>query len=83
VVCGSVILMPSTSQPSNNRARQRQGLEIPHGLCRRCVRALSRRLRDLPGVVSFEIDASAERVWINGDVDPAVAQEAVRDLSCS
>ena len=75
--------MPSTNQPSNHRARQRQGLEIPHGLCRRCVRALSGRLRDLPGVVSFEIDASAGRVWINGDVDPALAQEAVRDLSCS
>jgi hypothetical protein len=75
--------MSSTSQPSNHRARQRQGLEIPHGLCRRCVRALSRRLRDLPGVVSFEIDASAGRVWINGDVDPAAAHAAVRDLSCS
>ena len=75
--------MPSSSQPSDHRARQRLGLEIPRGLCRRCVRALSRRLRDLPGVVSFEIDASAGRVWINGDVHPAVAQEAVRDLSCS
>src|SRR3954469_5409262 len=73
--------MPISSQPSDHRARQRQGLEIPRGLCRRCVRALSRRLRDLPGVVSFEIDASAGRVWINGDVDPVVAQEAVRDLS--
>ena len=75
--------MPTSSQPSDHRARQRLSLEIPHGLCRRCVRALSRRLRDLPGMVSFEIDASAGRVWINGDVDPAAAQEAVRDLSCS
>jgi hypothetical protein len=34
-------------------------------------------------MVSFEIDAAAGRVLINGDVDPAAAQEAVRDLDCS
>jgi len=78
-----VILMTSTSEPSDQRAGQRQGLEIPRGLCRRCVRALSRRLRDVPGVVSFEIDASAGGVWVNGDVDPALAQEAVRGLGCA
>jgi hypothetical protein len=70
---GSVIRMPSPSQP----------VEIPQGLCRRCVRALSRRLRDLPGVVSFEIDAAAGRVWISGEVDPAAAHAAIDDLSCS
>src|SRR4051794_23660596 len=79
---GSLILMPSTSEPSNHRERHRQGLEIPQGLCRRCVRALSGRLRDLPGVVSFEVDAAAGRVWVSGDVDPAAAQATVRDLSC-
>jgi hypothetical protein len=83
VVCGSVILMPSSNQPSNHRVRQRQGLEIPHGLCRRCVRALSRRLRDLPGMVSFQVDAADGHVWIHGEVDPAAAQDAVRGLSCS
>jgi ribosomal protein S14 len=75
--------MPGTSQPSNHRAGRQQGLEIPQGLCRHCVRTLSRRLRDLPGVVSFEIDAGAGRVWISGEVDPAAAQAAVDDLSCS
>jgi hypothetical protein len=44
---------------------------------------LSRRLRDLPGVVSFEIDAAAGRVWISGDVAPEAAAEALRGLSCS
>jgi Heavy-metal-associated domain len=72
-VGGRLIRMPSTSQP----------IEIPQGLCRRCVRALSRRLRDLPGVVSFEIDAAAGRVWISGEVDPAAAHAAVDDLDCS
>jgi|SRR3954451_7019881 hypothetical protein len=80
---GSLILMPSTSQASNHGAPHRHGLEIPQDLCRRCVRALSRRLRDLPGMVAFEIDAAAGRVWINGEVDPAAAQSAVDDLSCS
>jgi hypothetical protein len=75
--------MPSASQPSNHRARHQQGLEIPQGLCRRCVRTLSRRLRDLPGMVSFEIDAAAGRIWISGEVDPAAAQAAVDDLCCS
>jgi hypothetical protein len=82
-VRGSLILMPGTSQPSNHRERHRQGLEIPQGLCRRCVRALSRRLRGLPGMVSFEIDAAAGRVWISGEVDPAAAHAAVDDLRCS
>jgi hypothetical protein len=34
-------------------------------------------------MVSFEIDAAAGRVWISGEVDPAAAQAAVRELSCS
>jgi ribosomal protein S14 len=61
---------------------QRLALQIPQGLCRRCVRALSRRLRDLPGVAAFEIDASGGRVWVSGDVEASAAEGAVRDLSC-
>jgi copper chaperone CopZ len=63
-------------------APQRLALQIPRGLCRRCVRALSRRLRDLPGVAAFEIDADAGRVWVSGTVDAGAVEGAVRDLSC-
>ena len=59
------------------------GLVVPKGLCRTCVRALSRRLRDLSGVVWFEIDAVAGQVLITGDVDPAAAEAMVRELGCS
>jgi Heavy-metal-associated domain len=66
-----------------HRAREAQVLAIPPGLCRRCVRALSRRLRDLPGMVSFEVDAAEGRLFVSGDVDPAAAQAAIEDVSCS
>jgi copper chaperone CopZ len=43
---------------------------VPPGLCRRCVRAISRRLRDVPGVVTFQIDAERGVVTIGGNPDP-------------
>lgn len=58
-------------------------LALPKGLCRKCVRALSRRLRDLPGVVWFHVDAAAGQVLINGEVDLAAAEGVVRELRCS
>jgi len=56
---------------------------LPKGLCRKCVRAFSRRLRDLPGVVWFHVDAAAGQVLISGDVDLAAAEGMVRELGCS
>jgi hypothetical protein len=73
-----VVLMQTSNQPG-----AQWDVEIPPGLCRRCMRALSRGLRDLPGVVAFEIDATAGRVRISGDVDHGAAEAVVRDLSCS
>jgi hypothetical protein len=52
-------------------------------MCHTCLRALSRRLRDLPGVVWFEVDAAAGRVLIAGDVDVEAAEGTVRELDCS
>jgi hypothetical protein len=63
--------------------RHRHVLALPQGLCRLCVRALSRRLRDLPGMVWFEIDAAAGLVRISGDVDLAAAEALIRALGCS
>ena len=58
-------------------------LVLPEGLCHKCVRGLSRRLRDLPGVVWFQIDVAAGQVLIAGDMDLAAAEGVVRGLGCS
>jgi hypothetical protein len=79
-------------QRADRRARQGVGmpsiqdrhvLVLPEGMCRRCVRALSRRLRDLPGVVWFEIDVAAGVARISGEMDVAAAQATVNRVSCS
>ena len=61
----------------------RQILTVPRGLCPACVRALSRRLRDLPGMVWFEIDGSAGVVRFDGRVDLTVVAAVVAAVSCS
>ena len=67
--------MPST--PEHNV------LMLPKGLCHKCLRVLSRRLRDLPGVVWLQIDAATGQVQIAGDVDLAAAEAVVGELNCS
>ena len=49
---------------------------VPAGLCRRCVRLLSRHVRDLPGVVSLQV--GPERLAVRGEVDVG-AVRAARD----
>lgn len=51
---------------------------VPAGLCRRCVRLLSRHVRDLPGVVSLRVEPASGRLSVTGAVDPA-ALRAARD----
>jgi hypothetical protein len=58
----------SSSEPGTGATGEAQGFAIPAGLCRRCVRSLSRRLRDVPGVVAFEVDVGRSRVRVAGDV---------------
>jgi copper chaperone CopZ len=43
---------------------------LPAGLCRRCVRLLSRRVADVPGVVSLQVEPVRGRLSVRGDVDP-------------
>ena len=50
---------------------------IDPALCRRCVRNLSSRLRDIPGVVAFEVDVAAGRVRIAGDVQADAVRSAI------
>ncbi|HEX5206030.1 heavy-metal-associated domain-containing protein [Paractinoplanes rhizophilus] len=40
---------------------------VPGGLCRRCVRRLSRHVSDVPGVVSVRVDPG--RLVVTGDMD--------------
>ncbi|MCW3845472.1 heavy-metal-associated domain-containing protein, partial [Micromonospora yasonensis] len=44
---------------------------LPAGICRRCVRVLSRRISDVPGVLSLEYDADAGVLRIGGEPDLA------------
>jgi hypothetical protein len=46
------------------------------------VRILSRRLRDIPGMVAFEVDAAAGRVRIAGDVQAEAVRSAIALSSC-
>ena len=52
-------------------------LPIAPNLCRCCVRSLSRRVRDVPGVVSFEVDVARAVVQVQGDPDPVAVALAV------
>jgi hypothetical protein len=61
---------------------KRQALPLPPGLCRRCVRTLSRRLSDLPNMVWFQVDAAAGLLWFSGGADPATVEAAVSYLRC-
>jgi hypothetical protein len=51
---------------------------VPAGLCRRCVRLLSRHVSDVPGVVSLQVAPVQGRLTVTGDVD-AAAVRAARD----
>jgi hypothetical protein len=47
-------------------------------LCRRGVRLVSRRVSDVPGVVSLEVDAAGGRLRIRGDVEVQQVLAALR-----
>ncbi|MBY8874585.1 heavy-metal-associated domain-containing protein [Micromonospora sp. PLK6-60] len=49
---------------------------LPDGICRHCVRWISGRLRDLPGVVSLEYDADRRVLRVGGEPDLAALRRA-------
>ncbi|XVQ86917.1 cation transporter [Microbispora siamensis] len=51
---------------------------VPALLCRRCVRLLSRHVRDVPGVTAFEVDAARGLLRVRGGVDPAKLDSGLR-----
>jgi len=50
---------------------------VPTMMCRRCVRVVSRRIRDVQGVVSLEVDAARGLLRVRGDVAPATLLAAL------
>ncbi len=56
------------------------GVAVPAGLCRRCVRLLSRRVSELAGVISLRVEPDRGQLWVTGDVHVAVVV-AARDAA--
>ena len=56
-------------------------MHVPGMTCRHCVRAVTARLRDLPGVVTVEADAEHARLVVHGDVTAEQVQAALDDVS--
>jgi copper chaperone CopZ len=47
--------------------------------CRRCVRSVTSRLRDLPGVLAVEANATTGELVVHGDVTEGDVREALAD----
>ena len=46
-------------------------LSVPAMGCRRCVREVTAKLRDVPGVETVSVDAARSHVTLTGSMDPA------------
>jgi len=55
-------------------------LQVPGMTCRHCVRAVTARLRDLPGVVAVEADAENAKLVVHGEVTAEQVQAAVAEV---
>ena len=55
-------------------------MQVPGMTCRHCVRAVTARLRDLPGVVAVEADIEHTRVVVHGDVTADQIRAVVDDV---
>ena len=51
--------------------------------CRRCVRAVTSRLRDIPGVETVSANPADSTVQMTGSVRPDDVQDALADIRCS
>ena len=56
-------------------------LHVPGMTCRRCVRIVTARLRDLPGVVMVAADAAAAEVVVHGEVSEDRVRAALAEVS--
>ena len=63
--------MASTDGRTSSRPEHRRTvLTVAPPLCRRCVRLVSRCLRDVAGVTSWQVDPVSGQMTVHGDVDP-------------
>ena len=56
-------------------------LRVPGMTCRRCVRIVTARLRDLPGVVMVAADAAAGEVIVYGEVPEDRVRAVLAEVS--
>ena len=62
------MLQPGVRYRTEREAMAVIALHVPGMTSRRCVRIVTARLRDLPGVVMVTADAAAAEVTVHGDV---------------
>ena len=55
-------------------------VQVPDMRCRRCVRSVTARLRDLPGVVTVEANATTGEVVVRGEVTDRQVRDALADV---
>lgn len=55
-------------------------MQVPGMTCRHCVRAVTARLRDLPGVVAVEADAENARLVVHGDITADQVEAALAEV---
>jgi copper chaperone CopZ len=55
-------------------------VQVPGMRCRRCVRLVTSRLRDLPGVVTVEANATTGELVVRGEVTERQVRDAVADV---
>jgi copper chaperone CopZ len=55
-------------------------LRVPGMTCRRCVRIVTARLRDLPGVVMVAADAATAEVVVHGEVSEDRVRAALAEV---
>jgi copper chaperone CopZ len=55
-------------------------VQVPGMRCRRCVRSVTSRLRDLPGVVTVEANAATGELVVRGEVTERQVRDAVADV---
>jgi copper chaperone CopZ len=55
-------------------------LYVPGMRCRRCVRSVTARLRDLPGVLTVEANATTGELVVHGEVTERQVRDALADV---
>lgn len=73
--------MREQSERDRDAERVTVTLRVPAMLCRRCVRGISRRVRDVPGVESLEVDAAQGVLRVRGTADEPALLAALREVN--